>query len=294
MNLVTHNIDEIIDRHPEADLIRHILNLPAISTALRSGAYIAGGFARTVYLGKRVSTYLFGQEHPGDIDLFFSSRAQINAVTHVTSGKSHRSFGGNASECMYALPRQILMQYANYADSESYDTSFHLQIVDKAELILPIREQLDRFDFVNVRCAFNDSGLLVDDRIMKLETVNLLQIGNSSSPYLSSRINKYIKKGYLTITDDSREHITDWIIRSLAGEFDAFYPEQTRNPAFGKMGINTLISRHAHLLRNEDLIMLIGMFKQDYSTSKYGPSVEIDMALNIIEKRNREKNESHI
>ena len=292
MNLVTHNIDEIIDRHPEAHLIRHILSLPAISTALRSGAYIAGGFARTVYLGKRVSTYLFGQERNGDIDLFFSSRDQLDAMTHVISGKSHRSFGGNANEYMCALPRQILMQYKDYTDIESYNTSFHLQIVDKAELILPIREQLARFDFVNVCCAFNDSEMLVDDRIMQLETVKLLQIGNSSSPYLSSRIIKYIKKGYITITDDSREHITDWIIRSLAGEFDEFYPEQTRNPAFGKIGINALISDHAHLLRNEDLIMLIGMFKQDYRTSKYGPSVEIDMALHLIENRSREKNES--
>ena len=284
MNLVTHDINEIIEQHPEADLIRHILSLPAISTALSSGAYIAGGFARIIFLGKRVSTYLFGQGRVGDIDLFFSAREQIDAVTHVIRGASHRSFGGNAREYMHAVPYQILKQYENYTRG----SSFNLQIVDKAELILPIREQLDRFDFVNVRCAFNDRELLVDDRIMQLETDHLLQIGNSSSPYLSSRINKYIKKGYVTITDDSREHITDWIIRALTGEFDTFYPEQTRNPSFGKLGINTMISAHAHLLRNEDLIMLLGMFKQEIRNNKYGPSVEIDMALSIIENRQRE------
>ena len=284
MNLVAHNINEIIERHPEADLIRHILSLPAISTALSNGAYIAGGFARIIFLCKRVSSYLFGQGRVGDIDLFFSAREQIDAVTHVIRGASHRSFGGNAREYTHAVPYPILKQYENYTRG----SSFNLQIVDKAELILPIREQLDRFDFVNVRCAFNDSEMLVDDRIMQLETDHLLQIGNSSSPYLSSRINKYIKKGYVTITDDSREHITDWIIRALTGEFDAFYPEQTRNPSFGKLGINTMISAHAHLLRNEDLIMLLGMFKQEIRNNKYGPSVEIDMALSIIENRQRE------
>ena len=284
MNLVKHDINEIIDRHPEADLIRHILSLPAISTALSNGAYIAGGFARIIFLGNRVSTYLFGQGRVGDIDLFFSAREQIDDVTHVIRGASHRSFGGNAREYMHAVPYQILKQYENYTRG----SSFNLQIVDKAELILPIREQLDRFDFVNVRCAFNDSELLVDDRIMQLETDHLLQIANSSSPYLSSRINKYIKKGYVTITDDSREHITDWIIRALAGEFDAFYPPLTRDPTFGKLSINTLISGHAHLLRNEDLIMLLGMFKQEIRNNKYGPTVEIDMALSIIENRQRE------
>lgn len=284
MNLVKHDINEIIDRHPEADLIRHILSLPAISTALSNGAYIAGGFARIIFLSNRVSTYLFGQGRVGDIDLFFSAREQIDAVTHVIRGASHRSFGGNAREYMHAVPYQILKQYENYTRG----SSFNLQIVDKAELILPIREQLDRFDFVNVRCAFNDSELLVDDRIMQLETDHLLQIANSSSPYLCSRINKYIKKGYVTITDDSREHITDWIIRALAGEFDAFYPPLTRDPTFGKLSINTLISGHAHLLRNEDLIMLLGMFKQEIRNNKYGPTVEIDMALSIIENRQRE------
>ena len=290
MNLVTHDINEIIAQHPEADLIRHILSLPAISTALSNGAYIAGGFARIIFLGKRVSTYLFGQGRVGDIDLFFSAREQIDAATYVIRGASHRSFGGNAREYTHAVPYQILKKYENYTAG----SSFNLQIVDKAELILPIREQLDRFDFVNVRCAFNDSELLVDDRIMQLETDHLLQIANSSSPYLSSRINKYIKKGYVTITDDSREHITDWIIRALAGEFDAFYPPLTRDPTFGKLSIRTMISGHAHLLRNEDLIMLIGMFKNTVQNSKYGPAFEIDMALSIIENRNREKNESSI
>lgn len=290
MNLVTHNINEIIERHPEADLIRHILSLPAISTALSSGAYIAGGFARIIFLGKRVSTYLFGQGRVGDIDLFFSAREQIDDVTHVVRGASHRSFGGNAREYTHAVPYPMLKKYENYMAG----SSFNLQIVDKAELILPIREQLDRFDFVNVRCAFNDNEMLIDDRIMQLETEHLLQIGNSSSPYLSSRIIKYIKKGYVSMTDDSREHITDWIIRALAGDFDAFYPEQTRNSTFGKLSIGTMISGHAHLLRNEDLIMLIGMFKNTVQNSKYGPAFEIDMALSIIENRNREKNESPI
>ena len=284
MSLVSHNIDEIISRHPEADLIRHILNLPAISAALSSGAYIAGGFARVVLLGKRVSTYLFGHGNRGDVDLFFSSREQIEYVTHVIRGASHRSFGGNAREYSHVLPYQCLKPYEHYA----VGSSFTLQVVDKEALILPIREQLERFDFVNVRCAFNYKEMLADDRITQLEADHLLQVSNSMSPYLSSRIIKYIKKGYITITDDSREHVTDWIIRALAGEFDAFYPEKTRDAKFGKLGIQSLISGHSYLLRNEDLIMLLGMFKQEVRGNKYGPSTEIDMALSIIENRQRE------
>lgn len=284
MSLVSHDINEIIDRHPESDLIRHILNLPAISTALINGAYIAGGFARVVLLGKRVSTYLFGHGRRGDIDLFFSSREQIESTTYVIRGASHRSFGGNAREYSHVVPHQFLKPYEYYA----VGTSFSLQIVDKEELILPIRDQLDRFDFVNVRCAFNGKEMLADDRIIKLETDHLLQVGNSRSPYLSCRIIKYVKKGYINVTDDSREHITDWIIRALAGEFDSFYPEATRDPKFGKLGIQSLITNHAYLLRNEDLIMLLGMFKQEVRGNKYGPSTEIDMAMSIIENRQRE------
>lgn len=285
MSLVSHDINEIIDRHPEADLIRHILNLPAISTALSSGAYIAGGFARVILLGHQVSTYLFGNGRRGDIDLFFSSREQIEATTYVIRGASHRSFGGNAKEYTHVVPYQSLKPYERHA----VGTSFTLQVVDKEELILPIREQLERFDFVNVRCAFNDKEMLADDRIMKLEADHLLQVGSSRSPYLSRRIIKYIKKGYVSVTDDSREHITDWIIRALAGEFDTFYPVQTRDPKFGKLGIQSLITNHAYLLRNEDLIMLLGMFKQEVRGNKYGPSTEIDMALSIITNRAKEQ-----
>lgn len=291
MNLVKHDINEIIDRHLEADLIRHILALPAIDAALRNGAHIAGGFARVIFLGQRVSTYLFGQERRGDIDLFFSSREQIEATTHVIRGASHRSFGGNAREYSHVVPDQILKPYEYYAAG----TSFSVQIVDKADLILPIEEQLARFDFVNVRCAFNDKVMLVDDRIPKLEADHLLQIGSNSSPYLSSRIIKYMKKGYVTVTHDSRELITDWIIRALAGEFDEFYPEKTRSPAFGKQCINAIISGHAYLLRNEDLIMLLGMFKQQTQSNKYGPTVEIDLALSIINNRQQEiQNAAHV
>lgn len=285
MSLISHNIDEIINRHPEADLIRHILSLPAISAALSNGAYIAGGFARVVLLGKRVSSYLFGHGRRGDIDLFFSSREQIEYVAHVLQRASHRSFGGNAREYCHALPYQNLKPYEHYVTG----SSFTLQVVDKEELILPIREQLERFDFVNVRCAFNDKEMLADDRIMQLEKDYMLQVGNSNSPYLSSRIIKYIKKGYVTVTDDSREQITDWIIRALAGEFDSFYPEKTRDSKFGKLGIQSLVSGHSYLLRNEDLIMLLGQFKQELQDGKYGPTVEVDMALNIIENRNREQ-----
>jgi hypothetical protein len=284
MILETHGTSEVIDRHPDAEIIRKIIHNPLISYALDSGAWIAGGFARAVFLGKRMDQFFSRSDYSlaGDIDLFFDNQEAVDNVIKffMNSGYISKSYGGNAIQTTCHLGQTV----AKYSDI----TSISVQVVNNPELILPIREQLDRFDFTNVCCAFRGETFLAPSNILELEANYRLDIKNSTSPFLAARVRKYMRRGFVGVTEDSRQHITDWLINAVADNFkgNAGLAGTVKDAAWCKQQIRDLLNKSAHVLRSEDLIMLIGMFKRDVANGRYGDTFVIDEALEALNMRN--------
>lgn len=283
MILETHSASEIIDRHPDAEIIKKIINSPLISFALDNGAWIAGGFARAVFLCKRMDQFFTRSDYSlaGDIDLFFDNQEAVDNVIKffMNSGYISKSYGGNAVETTCHLS-QTGTSYSSFS-------SVSIQVVNNPSLILPIREQLDRFDFTNVCCAFRGEEFLAPSNILELESNYLLDIKNSTSPFLAARVRKYMRRGFVGVTDSSRQHITDWLINAVADNFkgSAGLAGTVKDAEWCKNQISELLHKSAHVLRSEDLIMLIGMFKRDVANGRYGDTFVIDEALEALSVR---------
>lgn len=283
MDLVTHKTSEIIARHPDAEIIRQILDLGSIRYAFDRGAWIAGGFARAVFLGKRMNEFFSHSNSclPGDIDLFFDSRAAAGEVIEFLNehGYVESSYGGNAM--------QTSMRLAGKETTFWNNTTIQLQVVNNPTLILPIREQLDHFDFTNVCCAFRDEEFLAPPNLLELESSYLLDIKNSSSPFLAARIRKYMRRGFAGVTHGSRQYITDWLINAIADGFKGIpgLSGTVKDADWCKSQISELLYKNELLLRNEDLVMLIGMFKRDVANGRYGDVFIVDDALEKIRIR---------
>jgi hypothetical protein len=265
-------------------MIRKIISFPLINVPLGKGAWIAGGFARAVFLGNSVHQFFKGHDYsmPGDIDLFFESQQDVVDVIKFFKDNGHvdKSYGGNAVQTTCHM---------NRIDAKSTDnTSIRIQVVNNPTLILPIREQLDRFDFTNVSCAFKGDVFLAPPDLLDLESRHLLEIKNGTSPFLATRIRKYMKKGFIGVTDSSRQHITDWLINALADGFKGApgIHGTVKDVEWCKSQISELFYKNDALLRNEDLIMLIGMFKREVTNSLYGDTFVIDDVFEKIRIRN--------
>jgi hypothetical protein len=283
MDLVTHKTSEVIDRHPDVAIIRQIIQSPLIRVAFEHGAWIAGGFARAVFLCKRMDQFFSSSGYimPGDIDLFFDSQEAADAVItfYRNMGNVDKSYGGNAAQTIYRLSQPVARI--------SGINSISIQVVNNPTLILPIREQLDRFDFTNVCCAFRDEEFLAPPNLLELESSYLLDIKNSSSPFLAARIRKYMRRGFAGVTDGSRQHITDWLINAVADGFKGVpgLNGTVKDADWCKAQISELLYKNELLLRNEDLVMLIGMFKRDVANGRYGDVFIVDDALEKIRIR---------
>ncbi len=285
MDLVTHKTSEIIDRHPDAAIIKQILQRNSIKYAFDRGGWIAGGFARAVFMGTRLSGFFSHSSghNPGDIDLFFDRQEApaevIEFFKELELGYIGKSYGGNALQTSLRLDTKETEMWNN--------TTIQIQVVNNPELILPIREQLERFDFTNVCCAFKGDDFLAASTILELEADHLLDIKHSSSPYLAARVRKYMRRGFVGVTNTSRQHITDWLIRAISDDFKgiAGLAGTAKNAAWCKDQINSLLRQNGRLLRSEDLVMLIGMFKREVGYGRYGDTFVIDEALEALNVR---------
>ena len=117
---------------------------------------------------------------------------------------------------------------------------------------------------------------------------NKLEIVNSHSPLLMHRINKYLTyRGYDGITEDSKQHIIDWLIKARSGYF--------KNPVlgitlWGDALNNTLIKRaiYDRVIPDEALPLIIGKViteRKVYRGYRRYDHVRIDEALEAIKER---------
>jgi len=266
------NLNDVIDAHPERALLRQILIEPGlVSALLGDGCYIAGGFGRALMRGDAIGAYLKGDRGPvgrfpaGDIDIFFDDPSK--AESHRLNFKSSfRSFGGNALEIR--------------------NQSMRIQLVDSENLILPMEEQLQRFDFTNACVGITRDHVFVNSRFKEIEAARLLDVKNNVSPFMGSRIMKYFKhRGIAGVTPRSEPLITEWIMRALCEDFGSIVA--TRIEPRGLLNNIQALLRERKLTRPDDLLLVLGKFKET-TREKYGLIVEVDFALSQLKERGYE------
>lgn len=266
------NLNDVIDAHPDRELLHSILIKEGIVARLLSdGCYIAGGFGRALMCGSSVGAYLKGQLNEGlrgpagDIDIFFSDPSKAEMYRDQFKSR-YRSFGGNALE--------INIQ------------SYRVQLVDSDHLISPMEEQLNRFDFTNACVAITRDHVFVNSRLREIEKARLLDVKNNSSPFMGSRIMKYFKhRGIAGVTPRSEPLITEWIIKALCEDFERKPVGQIETRGISH-NIQSLL-REKNLTRPDDLLLVLGRFK-DTETTKYGLVHEVDFALARLKERGYE------
>lgn len=266
------NLADVIDGHPEKELLQEILIKPGIvSTLLSDGCYIAGGFGRTLMRGAPINDYLSGKlptpanGPAGDIDIFFSDFSKSDMYRKVFNS-GFRSFGRNALETHNNLGR--------------------IQLVDSAHLVLPVEEQLHRFDFTNACVAITRDHVFVNSRFKEIEKNSLLDVKSNKSPFLGSRIMKYFKhRGVSGVTPSSEPLITEWIMRALCDSFEKDADSQVESRGIS-YNVQALL-REKSLTRPDDLLLALGRFKETEHT-KYGITIETDFALSRLKDRGYE------
>jgi len=160
--------------------------------AFARGAYVAGGLARTVLTPRGgapsdaayEAVKLYVKSFNGDVDLFFSDKRSLDAfwVDYSTDGVIRA-----AAPKLTTLP--------SGAAAEITLDEVRIQVVNK--LLVPIEEQLRRFDIFNGMVAFNEAETVVPHGWAELEEQNLLHVLNWSSIFVIHRLAKWHhKQGY--------------------------------------------------------------------------------------------------
>jgi len=172
------------------------------------------------------------------------------------------------------------------------DEPIKVQLIGK-DFIGSVEKILNTFDFSNVQIAYyKKEGQLFCCKSSEIPQKGIndrLKIVNSHSPLLMHRIYKYMThRGYTGITEDSKQHIVDWLILARSGHF--------KNPVSGitlwdDALNNNLIKRaiYDRTIPDEALPIIIGKViteKKVYRGYRRYDYVQIDEALEAIKSRN--------
>lgn len=261
------NVKDVLDKHPEADVIQRILfGEGIVSSLIGDGCYVAGGFGRALMRGDSILDYAEIRSgmtrRPGDIDIFFSDVSKREEYRKFFV-QNNRSFGGSALEAKLGRMR--------------------IQLVDHDDLIHPLDDQMDRFDFTNACVAITRDHVIVHRDFKELEDQLLLDVKRNVSPFLGSRIMKYFKhRGLTGVTPRSEPLITEWIMRVLCDDLKAVSPNPLMKSGIDH-NIQALLSTQ-QLTRADDLLLVLGRYKS-LIMPKYGPALEVDFALHQLKER---------
>jgi hypothetical protein len=188
------------------------------------------------------------------------------------------------------------ISYQVYIDVEllrvynHHDQPVKVQLIGK-DFIGPPELILNTFDFANVQIAYyiKDGQLFRCQRNDTVPAINKrLRIVNSHSPLLMHRIYKYIThRGYEGVTEESKQHIVDWLIRARSGQF--------KNPVLGitlwQDALNNRIIRRAiydKTIPDDALALIIGKViteRKVYLGYRRYEHVKIDEAMEAIKQR---------
>jgi len=259
-------LESALTANSYANLRKTLEKVSVIDEALANRGWICGGFARHLMLNRPVEQYFrpvcqIDEYVPrGDIDVFFNSTEDAAA----------------------SIPKSARPSQAGFA-KELHD-SVKVQFVDDPNLIRPtIEETLSSFDIVNCRVAINHQYVVIPQDWFEIESRRQLRIGHNDTPFLGSRILKYLKyRGLESLTDDSYEALTGWLAHAANNFGEGDWTTQHL------LGVSHSVKklRARGLVRKEDLIFFIGKWNDSLEERRYGGSFtyEVDWALNEIEK----------
>ena len=172
-----------------------------------------------------------------------------------------------------------------------YDVPIKVQLVGK-DFIGDPEKVFETFDFTNVQIAYyiKEGQLFCCKRKTNNKDKTRLEIVNSHSPLLMHRIHKYMAhRGYSGITEDSKQHVVDWLIRARSGHFT--------NPVLGITlwgdALNNMMIRRAiaeRIIPDDALSLIVGKViteRRVYRGYRRYEYVEIDEALEAIKERSR-------
>jgi hypothetical protein len=263
------NLNEV-KIHPATHvLLDRIMMQPVVRNALDEGGWIAGGFIRQVLLGNDITDYFDpnSQGRTGDIDIFFDDVTKAKrCVDEVNSHNA--SWGGFAKDVSVGIP------------SMGHIT---VQLVDSPDLCLPFEESLARFDFTNCKVALRDNKFYIPKGWKEIEAQKHLQVVSNASPFLGTRIIKYMKsRGLKNLTADSMPILSDWIYKVAAGDFPNFTSTHL-------MGLESAIRRLYDMNKVDPtyLALFMGRWTELTQVPKnYGhyETISVDWARNEISK----------
>ena len=265
--IVKHQISSALSPRAAAEFGKIVSGVPAIASALEEGGWIAGGFARNLLLDLPAADYFSDtRDHkPGDIDIFFPSVESANrAIDRAKeAGRGVQpSFGGFAVESSFKIKGS---------------GSSKIQFVNHESLVRPsINETLEAFDIANCRVAITKSEVYYSDDWHALESKKLIRVCHGNTPFLGSRILKYLEhRGLDGLTEDSNEMLTGWFAHACKD-----FNERKWEPGHinGSQGhIKRLYEKN--LMKRDHLIFFIGKYHEVIKSESYGESMIVDWAL---------------
>ena len=259
-----------------------LVKTAAVKTGLSHGGWIAGGAIRALLCGTPLSEYFAPASNhlSGDVDIFFGDASVANCALKCLSAESRqytsRSYGGSAMQLSDTIQ----------TDPSLFSRrTFTVQYVDNPDFCIDgIQQSLLRFDFVNCMIAFDGRSIIMPKNWHELESKKLIQIHNTHSPFLATRLKKYVGwRGYTGITPDSREIFADWLVRSL---------DSNNFSNFGRSAQSALekVKDIGHLMTGEELLLFIGKWNLVEKHKSYGHMFEenVDWALSQIQKTSKQ------
>jgi hypothetical protein len=228
----------------------------------------------------------------------------IALINYSNPGKYNRKSYNRYEHIRHVEPSCTDISYQVFVDVKfsnvgvEKDYPVKIQLIGKDFIGKP-EEILNTFDFANVQIAyyFKDNQLFCcsKDEIIpdRFRNRNRLRVVNSHSPLLMHRIYKYMThRGYEGVTEESKQHIIDWLIRARAGEF--------KNPVFGitlwEDALNNRVIRRAiydKTIPDNALPLIIGKViteKRVYRGYRRYDYVQIDEAMAAIKERKSSQN----
>jgi len=260
--------------------LQKFLAIDIIKAALTNDrAFIAGGFARSLLTYEKISDYLWPKNHTseyraGDIDIFFTSIENANQfVNHDAHKRLYKSQGGFAKDITCFVG--------------SDENSVNIQFVDHPDLCHgSIEATLRNFDFMNCAVAITKTHIWIPKDWSKWESQRLIHINHANSPFLGTRLTKYIKyRNYNGLTEESQHFFTDWLIKASNQKFE----DKLYNNSQHMVGLQSAVRSLNKLgsLTKETLLFFIGKWRETIcigNSQNYGEkiTVEVDWALNAL------------